>query len=80
MRSRCAEVKTLFAVKSMGHLLTSQSGAACVHPASWLATYNALWWQCQGVTTLPGGVEAVIGAHGVVTEKLPSVGTVRSGI
>lgn len=32
------------------------------------------------VRTLPGGVEAVVGAHGVVAEELPSVGAVRSGI
>lgn len=29
---------------------------------------------------LPGGVKAVIGAHGVVSEELTSVGAVRSGI
>lgn len=29
---------------------------------------------------LPGGVEAVVGAHGVMSEKLPSVSTIRSGI
>lgn len=29
---------------------------------------------------LPGGIEAVVGAHGVMSEKLPSVSTIRSGI
>lgn len=29
---------------------------------------------------LPGGIEAVVGAHSVMSEKLPSVGAIRSGI
>lgn len=29
---------------------------------------------------LPGGIEAVVGAHGVMSEKLPSVSAIRSGI
>lgn len=65
----------------MGHLHPSQSaGRSWVHPASWVAIYSTLWYQCKEVTTLPGGIEAVIGAHGVVAEELSSVGAVRSGI
>lgn len=32
------------------------------------------------IRVLPGGVEAVVGAHGVMSEKLPSVGSICSGI
>lgn len=32
------------------------------------------------IRVLPGGIEAVVGAHGVMSEKLPSVGSICSGI
>lgn len=81
MRPHSAEVKTLFALSWLSNS-TQINGTVhpWLHPARWGVIYSALRWQCQGVTTLPGGIEAVIGAHGVVAEELPSVGAVRSGI
>lgn len=39
-----------------------------------------LWPHLCSSEVLPGGIEAVVGAHGVMSEKLPSVSTIRSGI
>lgn len=40
-----------------------------------IETHAHTTWAC-----VPGGIEAVVGAHSVMSEELPSVSAVRSGI